>query len=140
MQPTIELGIKAGEIMQEDFPILDSSLTLETCIKKLNNKYEACIVLHNGFFYSLLGYDDLLKAFLTRKTRDVPIKKIKSDNNFVVLGPETDLLQVIRLMVGWEADFVVVKDKNSMGLITKKEIAEISQLLFDSLTRGEECE
>jgi len=35
-----------------------------------------------------------------------------------------------------EIDFIIVKDKNNfLGLITKREIADIEPLLFDSLER-----
>jgi len=133
----MELGIKACEIMRKDFLILDSTLTLETCIKNLNKKQEACIVLENGFFHSILSCDDLLKIFFLRKSRNITLKEIKASKNFIIVSPETDIFDIIKLMKEKAADFILVRDKNFLGLITKKEIVEINQLLFDIVLEKE---
>jgi len=116
--------------MNEEFPLVDSSLTLEACMKKLNNKQEACIVLSKGDVHSILSYEELLKAFLKRNKKDMKLEEIKSNKNFVVVNPETDVYEIIKIIRKGK-NFVVVKDKNIVGLITKKEIAEINQMLFD---------
>jgi len=130
----MDLGIKAREIMNEDFPIFDSSLDLESCIRNMN-KQEACVVLHNGFFYSLLSYNDLLKSIFKKTRKNFKLKDTKSNKNFAVVKPETDIFVIIKLMTNEKIDFVIVKDKNFIGLITKKEVAEMNQLLFDKLEK-----
>ncbi len=130
----MELGIKAREIMNENFPIFDSSLDLESCIRDMN-KQEACVVLHNGFFYSILSYNDLLKAIFKKTRKNFKLKDTKSDKNFAVVKPDTDIFVIIKLMTNEKIDFVIVKDKNFIGLITKKEVAEMNQLLFDKLEK-----
>jgi predicted transcriptional regulator len=128
----MEFGIKAKEIMESDFPILDSSMSIESCMKKLNNKHEACIVLDKGFIYSVIGYDALLKAFFKRKKKDEQIKNIKSEK-FAIIGPETDLFDIIILMTREKREFLIVKDENSVGLITKRGLTEVNPLLFEDL-------
>ena len=133
----MELGIKAKEIMKQEFPILDSSLTIETCIKRLDG-YEACIVLHEGYLHSVVSYDDLLRAFLARKKKGLSLGEIKQPQKFVIIRPETDAIEIINMMREDDIDFFVVRDKNLIGLITKREIAEINQLLFDDWELWEE--
>lgn len=129
----MELGIKAKEIMNDNFPILDSSLTLETCIKKLDNRYEGCIILDNGFIHNILSYDDLLEAFFERKTKNLKLKEIKARRNFAFIHPDVDVFDVINLMNKNKVDFIIVQNEKNFGLITKKEISEISEFLFDKL-------
>ena len=130
----MEIGIKAKDIMKQDFPILDSSLAIEACIKKLDG-YEACIVLHEGYLHSVVNYDDLLRAFLARKKKNLSLGEIKQGQKFVIVEPETDVIEIINLMQG-KVDFVIVRDRSLIGLITKKEIAEINQVLFDRLNKA----
>ena|SRR3989344_4013767 len=125
----MELGMKAEDIMNRDFPVLDSSLDLDVCVKNINN-HEACVVLRNGFLHSVLSYDDILKAFLKKKAK---IMDIKSSQDFAVVKPETDVSEIIRIMTKGRINFVIVREGNYLGLITKKEIAEINQVLFDML-------
>ena len=109
MEFGIQLGVKAEEVMKEDFPVLDSSLTIEACIKKLDKKHEACIILHDGFLHGIISYDDLLRAFLSRKRKDTKIEEIESTDNFAVVGSETDMFSVIKLMKKKKIDFIIVR-------------------------------
>jgi len=129
----MEIGIKAKEIMNKDFCILDSSLTLETCLKKLDNKYEGCVILNNGSIHTIISYDNLLRNFFIRRKKDVKLEEIEAKKNFVVVAPDLDVSKIIELMTKARIDFILVRDKNEFGLITKDEIAEINQLLFDKL-------
>lgn len=133
MEFEIEIGIRAGEIMKEDFPVIDSSLTLEDCLKILDKNYESCVVLHDGTIHSVLNYDYLLKAFLARKRGNTKISEFEPMKNFVVVSAETDMFKVINSMKKKSVDFVVVKGEHNIGLITKREIAEVNQVLFDSI-------
>ncbi len=133
----MELGIKAREIMKQDFPILDSSLTIEACIRRLNG-FEACIVLQDGYLHSVVSYEDLLRAFLGRKKKNLSLREIKPYQKFLIVEPETDVIEIINLMREEDIDFFVVKAGNLIGLITKREIAEINQLLFDDWELWEE--
>ncbi len=129
----MEVGIKAWEIMEEKFPIIDSSLTIEKVMKKLNSN-EACLVINNGVMHSILSNEDILKAYLkNNKDKKTAIKNIKSNQNFLIVSPETDVGKIIDLMKDYETDFVIVKSFDRIGLITKKEITEINQELFDNL-------
>ena len=128
----MEIGIKACEIMNEDFPVFDSSITIKEAVRRLNKKYEACLVIEDGFFHSLLTYRDLLMAFFQNKKS---LGEIKPEKTFVVVSPDTDSLEIIERMRDDKIDFVIVKDRNFLGLITKKEIAEISQVIFDKVSR-----
>lgn len=132
----MKFDIKAREIMREDFPILDSSLDLEKCIKILKNKYEACMVLKNGFLCNILSYDDLLRESLRRRKK-IKLEEIHSNQNFVIVKPETDLFTILEIMKRKMIDFILVKDRKEMGLITKNELIEVNQLLFDDIEREE---
>ncbi len=122
---------------KKDFPILDSSLSVEKCIKVMNNKHEACIVLHEGFLYSILSYDDLLRESLRNKGKDKQLKNINSSQNFVIVKPDTDVLDIINIMRRKLIDFIVVKYRDEIGLITKNEIVEVNELLFRDIEREE---
>ncbi len=127
--------IKAGDIMNENFPIFDCTISLEKCVKKINGSGEtACLVIKNGIIHSILSEDDLLKAYM-EKNRKKEIGKIKTSHNFSIVDTETTLLEIIRMIIQEEIEFVIVRDKYSLGLITKKEIAESNQKLFDLLSK-----
>jgi len=129
----INLGICAREIMNENFPILDSTTTLQDCSKKLSNfnKYEVCVVLNNGFIYSVLTQDDILRAWYKYHEK-TPLAKIKSQEKVKILDPETDISEVIRMMEEG-TEFFLIRDRETLGIITKREIAEINQEIFDIL-------
>jgi len=123
-------GITAGEIMDKNFPIIDSSLPLIKCVKKLNKNNEACLVVKNGYFSGVLGHDEILRGFMYNKDKEMLIEKMKINKNYVVVGPNSDLFETLLLMKENKANFVVVKrGKNFLGLITKKEIADV-EILF----------
>ena len=134
----LKIGIKAREIMDKNFPIIDSSLPLIRCVKKMNNKHGACLVIRKGYFSGVLNGEDILRGFMYGKDKDAPIDKIKMKKNFMIVRPESDIYKTLSFMQEDEIDFVIVKDKNNfLGLITKREIADIEPLLFDSLERRE---
>lgn len=126
----MEIGIKAEEIMNENFPLLDASLSIEKCMEKLNRREEACVVIKKGTIECVLSYDELLKEILKRKEKNLKLSKIKLKKNFVIIDKETDASDIIELMRKG-INYIIVKDENRIGLITKKEIAEVNQLLFD---------
>ncbi len=130
----VKIGIKAREIMDRNFPIVDSSQPLISCVKRMNNKHEACLVIKKGNFSGVLSGEDILRGFMYGKDRDAPIEKVEMKKNFMIVNPESDVYKTLSLMQEDEIDFIVVKDKhNFLGLITKREIADIEPLLFDNL-------
>jgi len=131
----MKLGIKAEEIMEENFPLLDASLTLEDCIRKLNKKHEICLILNKGYLYSVLSYDDLLRALFKRREKNLKLIEIKAKRNFVIISPETDVIDAIELMKRKNIDFLIVKTENSFGVITKEKLAEINILIFDKVKK-----
>lgn len=129
-------SIMAREIMDRDFPIVDVSVPLIKCVKKMNNKHEACIVMKNGNFSGVLGQDDILRGFMYGRDREAKIEDIRMRKNFKIINPESDVYKTLLLMKKDKVDFVLVKDnKNFLGLITKKEIADIEPLLFDEIAK-----
>ncbi len=132
----IKTGIQAREIMDKNFPIIDSSLPLIKCVRKMNKKHEACLVVKNGNFFGILGTEDILRGFMYGNDKNALIENIKIRKNFVVVRPESDVYQTLSLMKKNNIDFIVVKSKkNFLGLITKKEIADIEPLLFENLKK-----
>jgi predicted transcriptional regulator len=129
----LEIGIKAQEIMEQDFPILDSSFPLKKALEKLkeNNK-EACVVINNGVIYSILTYEDLLRELLNGR-EDLEIKEIETRDNFSIITPEEDLIDIIRRME-YGKEFFIVAGRD-LGVITKERIAEINHLLFDKIKK-----
>lgn len=129
----LELGIKAWEVMEQDFPILDSSFSLKKAVEKLKDyNNEVCVVINHGVIYSILTYDDLLRELVNGR-EDLEIKKIKTRDNFSIIRPEEDLIEVIRRMEDG-TDFFIVKG-SELGLITKERIAEINHRLFEEFKR-----
>ena len=126
----MDLGIKAKDIMKEDFPILYLSAGVESCIQKIDGK-EACMVINRGFFDGLIGYNELIRTVLDKK-ENLGLEKLMT-KNFTVVDGNTDLIEVIRLMNEENADFVVVKENNSLGLITKTDLIEVNESLFEKL-------
>lgn len=130
----IKTGISAREIMDKNFPIIDSSLSLMTCVKKMNNKHEACLVIKNGNFSGILGHDDILRGFMYGKNKNATIDQINIKKEFAIVRPESDIYRTLLLMKENSIDFILVKEgKNFNGLITKREIADIEPILFEDL-------
>lgn len=130
----IKTGILAREIMDKNFPIIDSSIPLIRCVKKMNNRHEACLVVENGKFSGILGHDDILRGFIYGNDKNARVDKIKIRKNFGVVEPNSDIYKTLLLMRENNIDFILVKDKqNFLGLITKKEIADIEPLVFENL-------
>ncbi len=135
----IKTGILAKEIMDRRFPIIDSSLPLMKCVKKLNKEHGACLIMKNGNFSGVLGHDDLLRGFLYGRDKDAKVEKIKIKKNFATVSPNSDVYKTLLLMKEREVDFVVVKNKKEfLGLITKKEIADVEPILFENLKSPQE--
>ena len=131
----IKTGITAREIMDKNFPILDSSLPLIKCVKKMSNKHEACLIVKDGKFSGIIGNDDILRGFMYGKNKNASIESLKFKNNFVTVRPDSDFSKTLNLMNKNNVDFILVKDKKQfLGLITKREIAEIEPVLFENLT------
>ncbi|GEM_PF-5053503 len=129
---TTKTGIIAGEIMDKNFPIIDSSLPLLKCVKKLDKDKEACLIVKNGYFSGVLAHDEILRGLMYGKDKEVLIEKMKINKNYIVVSPDSDLVKTLHLMEENKADFAVVKrDQNFLGLITKKEIAEVAPLLVE---------
>lgn len=132
----LKTGITAREIMNKNFPIIDSSLPLIKCVKKMNKKHQACLVIKNGNFSGLLGHDEILRGFIYGKDKNAKIEKIKTNKNFGVVRPNSDIYNTLLLMKENNVDFVLVKnEKNFVGLITKREIADIEPILFENIKR-----
>ena len=132
-----KFGITAKEIMNDNFPIIDASRTLEECIKQMKNRNEACVIMKEGVFKSIISYNDLLKAFFSRTRNNIPLEKMRSSRNFVIVEPDTDISKIINLLGNGKKEFLVVKDKTEFGLITGKEIADVNKMLFDRLWKRE---
>ncbi len=132
----IRRDILAKEIMDRNFLIIDSSLPLINCIRKMNKNHKACLVVKEGNFLGILSKEDILKWLLQGKDKNISINALKIRKKFVVISPETNVLETLLLMKKNNVDFIVVKDeKNFQGLITKKEIAESEPFLFENIER-----
>jgi len=132
----MKLGISANKIMQTKFPIVDINTPIEKCLKKLNSKNEACVVLKNGYFYTILSFNELIQGFLKRKNHKDSLQNlnIKIKRNFETIYPDTDISEAIKSMKHKNTDFIIVKNKNNiLGLITKKEIIEIETLYLEEI-------
>lgn len=130
----IKTGIMAREIMNKNFPILDSSLPLIKCVKKMNKRHEACLVIKDGKFSGILGSEDILRGFMYGKDKEAKIEKIKIRKNFAIVKPNSDVYKTLLLMKENNVDFILVKDKkNFLGLITKREIADVEPILFEDV-------
>ena len=131
---TTKTGITAGEIMDKNFPIIDSSMPLLKCVKKLDKDNEACIIVKNGYFFGVLAHDEILRGLMYSKNKDAVIEKMKINKNYIIVSPDADLVETLLSMKENQANFAVVKrGKNFLGLITKKEIAEVAPLLFEEI-------
>ena len=130
----IKTGILAREIMDKNFPIVDDSLPLIKCMKKMSNRHEACLIIRQGNFSGILGHDDILRGFMYGRNKDAKIENIHIRKNFAIVNPESDVYGTLTLMKEGDIDFILVKkDKNFLGLITKKEIADVEPTLFENI-------
>ncbi|MFH1500366.1 MAG: CBS domain-containing protein [archaeon] len=131
-------GIIAKEIMEEEFPIIDSTISLEKVVKSLGRNHEACVVLRNGYFCTVLGFEDLLRGFMNRKHINTSLDEIQIEKKFKIVGPGKDVVDILEIMNKSNAEFILVRDKqNILGLITKKDIMEIEPLLFEGVELDE---
>lgn len=125
----IKIGTKARDIMEENFPVLDSSLTLKECIKKLkSSRYEACLVLNNGIIHSVLDYEDLVREYIKGKG-DSSLKNIETRKNFAIIKPDVDVREIIYMMKD-DIEYFIVKDNLFIGIITKDTIVKNNHLFL----------
>jgi len=133
----IKTGLKAREIMDRKFPILDSSLPLIKCVRKMNNQHEACLIISQGNFSGVLGTEDILRGFMYGKDKGAKIQDIEIRKNFATVRPESDIYETLSHMKEDDVDFVVVRDrKNVLGLISRREIADVEPILFEHFEQG----
>ena len=131
----MKTGIQVDEIMEKDFPIIDIDMPVISCVKKLNKRYDKGIVVQRGNFYSIIGFDDLLRAFLKRRDNQEKLANlISKKEDFKIVSSNIDVYDVIELMNGSEIDVILVKDKdNIVGLVTKRDVLDIQPELFDNI-------
>jgi len=92
------------------------------------------MIVKKGNFYGILGHDDILRGFMYGKDKQATIDKITINKNFAIVTPESDVYKTVLLMKKNNVDFIIVKKKkNFLGLITKKEVADVEPLLFENL-------
>ena len=119
-------GVLVKQIMDRNFPIIDVSVPLIRCVKRMSNKHEACIVVKNGYFYGVLGFNEILRGFMFGKDKDATIEEVKIRKNFAIVNPGSDVYKTLLLMRKNNTDFILVKQgKDFLGIISKKEIVDI---------------
>lgn len=130
----LKTGITAGDVMNKNFPIVDSSLPLIKCVKKIKKKQDACLIVKDGYFSGVLGHDEILRGFIYGKDKEARIENIDVERNYVIVSPDSDIYEAINLMNDSEVDFAVVKrGEKYVGLITKKELTDVEPLLFEEI-------
>ena len=67
------------DVMERDFPILDFSVSLATCFKRMNGK-ETALVIKDGKFEGIVDYDDLLYGFL-QEDRELTLGDLVQKNH-----------------------------------------------------------
>ncbi len=118
--------------MEEGFPILDSTESLGECMDTLNkSEWDVCIVLNKGIIYSILDSDDLIREYIKKGSKEVPLKKLDCNGRFAIIKPETDIAEIIYMMKEG-IEYFIVKSNPFVGLITKNRIAEENYNLFSS--------
>jgi len=123
----MKIGVKAIEIANRNFPIMKSDLTLEEFLTKLNRQQETYAIMKSGKLHSILNYQELLKAFMTKKKKIV-LEDLKK-NNFVFISGDKDVSDVLSIIK--KGKFAVIK--NPLAIITKKEILDYNEELFKQL-------
>lgn len=133
---SFKTGVPAREIMDENFLIIDSSLPLMKCVKEMNHTHEACFVLKDGNFFGIAGNEDIIKGVIRSKSKNPTLKDIILRKNFAIVSPGSDVFKSLLLLKQKNIDFVVVRGKGRiLGLITKKEIANIASLLLENFDK-----
>lgn len=56
----IKTGITAREIMNKNFPIIDSSPPLKARIKKMNHEHGACLIIKGGNFLGIISKNEIV--------------------------------------------------------------------------------
>jgi len=129
----MKFGIKAKEIMEDDFPIIDSNLEIEKCITNLNKKHEAAVIVKKGNFVNIISYNDLIEGFLKRKGHE-KVGDLKIKRRFRIVNEDSDVYELLKFMKRGRTDFLLVKNKkNIIGLITKNDIIKIEPFLLETL-------
>ena len=128
----MDIGIKAKDIMEEGFPIIDSNATLEECMDQLNrSEWDVCVVLNHGIIYSILDSDDLVREYLRRGDKRVAVRNLGCSGRFAIVKADTDLFKIIEKMKEG-TEYFIVKENPSIGLITKERLAEKNHLAFEA--------
>jgi predicted transcriptional regulator len=134
----IRNSLPIERFVNKNFPIIDSDISVRECVKRLNRRHEACIVTEQGYFYGVLGLDDILKGLINgdinKKIRDIKITK-----NYAIVGPDLDIFDIAELMKEESIEFVVVKNKDGfLGIVTKREMTLMESDLFDIIEKTHE--
>lgn len=129
-------NILLRDIMQKDFPIVDTLVPLDKCLRKMNGK-ETAIVIENGRIKGIIGYDDLLRGVMQQDSLKGGLaKEILQKRSIKVLPAESDAYKALGYM-NKGVEFILVKENNSIiGLVTKQDVAEIEPLILETLTTG----
>lgn len=119
--------------MDRNFPIIDSSATLQEAIKRLDRDHEAFIVIKEGRFYTLLDEDDLFRGIFNGSNSE-RIEEISIEKHFKFVSLIEGIEKVLDLMKEGKTEFVLVKDKDKiLGVISQKDIISMQEDLLKEI-------
>ena len=127
------IGVKVGDIMNQNLVSIKPNETLEKCANRMIEKRAGILIVKdNNKLNGVLTKKDIIWA-LTKNAnfREIKAKDIMS-RKVVTISPSRDIYDALVLMKEKKKRWLPVTDKgNVIGLITIKDILRIEPSLFD---------
>ena len=127
------IGVKVGDIMNQNLVSIKPDETLEKCANRMIEKRAGILIVKdNNKLNGVLTKKDIIWA-LTKNAnfREIKAKDIMS-RKVVTISPSRDIYDALVLMKEKKKRWLPVTDKGSViGLITIKDILKIEPSLFD---------
>jgi CBS domain-containing protein/ribosomal protein S27AE len=127
------IGVKVGDVMNQNMVSIKPEETLDKCASKMIEKRAGILMVgENNKLNGVLTKKDIIWA-LTKNAnfREIKAKDIMS-RKVVTISPSRDIYDALVLMKEKKKRWLPVTDKgNVIGLITIKDILRIEPSLFD---------
>ncbi len=135
----MDTGIKVGDCMKTELVTIQDSATIFQVAEKMTRQSVGCLMVTNdrGKIYALVTDEDLVRKALAKKRLDATVKDVAS-KPLIGVPPETDLSDAARLMGKKRIKrLVIFKGKEVVGLISARDIVDLSPSLYDLIAERE---
>jgi len=135
----MDTGIKVGDCMRTQLVTLTDSATAFDAAETMLKKDVGSLLVLDGKDkpYALITDEDLVRKVLAKRKMDARVKDVCS-KPLNGVGPEVDIREAARLMGQKRIKrLVVFKGKDVVGIISTRDIVDLSPSLYDLIAERE---